>query len=213
YISEFEAFSRGGQIIAHKENALIVSMGTGTAFVMARRDKYDYLGGSGVGGGTLCGLSLLTTGEGNIYNIKDMTRLGNTSNVDLTVGDISVGDVGLPADLTAANFGKADIDDSEYDIAAGLANMIYQSVGVMAAFALKGTDVKTAVFVGAMSEFDVGAGMLRAVGGLHGYEFIMPRCGAFAGAYGCAVTGLGEDSITAAIEREMEKIRNGAGKY
>ena len=186
YISEFEAFGRGAQILSGRENALVVSMGTGTAFVMAHGDVYEHIGGSGIGGGALCGLSLLTTGVADIYNIKDMTALGDTTKVDLTVGDISVGDTGLAADLTAANFGKASLDDDNNDIAAGLANMIYQSVGVMAAFALKGTDLDTVVFVGAMSEFPVGAQMMKNVGDLHGYSFIMPAGGAFAGALGCA---------------------------
>ena len=51
--SEFECFGRGGQYLSGHNKALVVSMGTGTAFVSAAGDTYIHLGGSGVGGGAL----------------------------------------------------------------------------------------------------------------------------------------------------------------
>ena len=144
------------------------------------------MGGSGVGGGTLCGLSLLLTGEKNIFNIKDMAARGDSHAADLTVGDITAGTAGDMADLTAANFGKADIDLSGDDIAAALTKMVYESVGVMAAFCCKSAGFDSAVFVGAMADLTMGEAILRKVSGLHSLEFILPENGAFAGALGAA---------------------------
>ena len=42
------------------DRAVVVSMGTGTAYVMADKGRVSHLGGTGVGGGTLLGLSGLT---------------------------------------------------------------------------------------------------------------------------------------------------------
>ena len=47
-----------GRIIPEPtKRAIIVSMGTGTAYVMADNDKAYHIGGTGAGGGTLLGLS------------------------------------------------------------------------------------------------------------------------------------------------------------
>lgn len=186
--SEFESFGRGGQYLGRTDKALIVSMGTGTAFVRAEGRKYIHLGGSGVGGGTLNGLSELTTGISDIHCIHEMISKGSAAAVDLTVGDICKGVCGtLSADVTAANFGKKAMSRNKDDIAAGLANMIFQTAGVMAGLACSGTDIDKAVFVGSMTEIPEGREMLRAVGGLYNMEFAVPDGGAYAGAVGAVL--------------------------
>ena len=165
--SEFECFGRGGQYLSGHNKALVVSMGTGTAFVRADGDTYIHLGGSGVGGGALSGLSELITGVRRSSEINKMISAGSAARVDLTIGDICKGDVGgLSPDVTAANFGKKVMSTDKNDIAAGLANMVFQTAGVMAALACKNTDYEHVVFVGAMTEIPEGREMLRAVGNL-----------------------------------------------
>ena len=56
-VEEFTAVGVGGLALSGQEKAVVVSMGTGTAFIWAERGKeYRHLGGSGMGGGTLFGL-------------------------------------------------------------------------------------------------------------------------------------------------------------
>ena len=186
--SEFECFGRGGQYLSGHNKALVVSMGTGTAFVRADGDTYIHLGGSGVGGGALSGLSELITGVRCSSEINKMISAGSAARVDLTIGDICKGDVGgLSPDVTAANFGKKVMSTDKNDIAAGLANMVFQTAGVMAALACKNTDYEHVVFVGAMTEIPEGREMLRAVGNLHGMTFDVPEGGTYAGALGAVL--------------------------
>ena len=57
-IEEFKAIGLGGLYLSGLEKALIASLGTGTALVFAESGtEPKYLGGTGVGGGTLVGLS------------------------------------------------------------------------------------------------------------------------------------------------------------
>ena len=64
-VEEFSAIGRGGLWLTGLDEAIIVSMGTGTAFVHANGNSYRHLGGSGVGGGTLIGLGRkLTSADG-----------------------------------------------------------------------------------------------------------------------------------------------------
>ncbi|MBQ7060450.1 MAG: pantothenate kinase, partial [Clostridia bacterium] len=48
-IEEFSAIARGGLALAGADEAIVVSMGTGTAFVKADGKGYQHIGGSGVG--------------------------------------------------------------------------------------------------------------------------------------------------------------------
>ena len=56
-VEEFTANAKGGLYLSGLDRAIIVSMGTGTAYVYADAQSSEYLGGTGVGGGTLVGLS------------------------------------------------------------------------------------------------------------------------------------------------------------
>lgn len=188
---EFGCFGRGAVRLSGISKAVIVSIGTGTAFVIADGNKFTHIGGSGVGGGTLTGLAGLTVNTADSSAINRLIARGNPAKVDLTMGDICKGTLGgLAADVTAANFGSRHMSHEPADIAAGISNMIFQTAGIMAAFACKGTDITNAVFVGTMTEIPEGKAVLEAVGQLHSLTFTVPEGGAYAGALGAILMGL-----------------------
>lgn len=191
YFEEFGCFARGAQKLSGISKAVVVSIGTGTAFVTADGNKLTHIGGSGVGGGTLAGLAALTMNITDSDTVNRLISEGDPAKVDLTMGDICKGILGgLAANVTAANFGSRHISHEPAHIAAGLANMVFQTAGVMAAFACKGTDFTEAVFVGAMSGIPEGKAILEAVGDLHGLNFTVPQKAAYAGALGTVILGL-----------------------
>jgi len=55
-VNEFIATATGGVELGKKEEAIIVSMGTGTALVRVQGEDIQHLGGTGVGGATLVNL-------------------------------------------------------------------------------------------------------------------------------------------------------------
>ena len=92
-VAEFDSIGRGGTYISGLSNALVVSMGTGTAMVHAREDGImEYLGGTGVGGGTLMGLSRLLLNAESIDNIEKLSESGSLDNVDLRIKDMAATD-------------------------------------------------------------------------------------------------------------------------
>lgn len=46
YVDEFKAIGLGGLTASNKENAIIASIGTGTAFIKANKNEIKHLGGS-----------------------------------------------------------------------------------------------------------------------------------------------------------------------
>jgi len=139
-VDEIQAIGIGGLTLAGKSKGLIINAGTGTAMVVAYNngERVIHIGGTGVGGGTILGLSSRMLGIDEFEEIERLAKRGDASNVDLTVRDIVGGPVGIiPADATASNFGKLHASASREDVAAGIFNMVCQVVGVIGAMAAK----------------------------------------------------------------------------
>jgi type II pantothenate kinase len=146
---EFRSIGLGGLYLSKFTDAIIVSMGTGTALVHAvAGNEPVYLGGTGVGGGTLMGLSKKLLGLDTISHIEDLARQGDISKVDLKVGDLSKKNAGLSGELTASNFGRVSDIATKGDIALGLINMVFETVGMMAVFAARQYGIKDIVLTG-----------------------------------------------------------------
>ncbi len=139
-VDEIAAIGLGGLALTGKAQALVVSMGTGTALVAVYDcgKKIVHVGGTGVGGGTLQGLSRCLLRKYSFEALEKMAEVGDARKVDLTVSDIAGGPVGVvPAEATASNFGKVSDDAGENDIAAAIVNLVGQVIGMVSVFAAK----------------------------------------------------------------------------
>ena len=123
-VDEFVANGVGGRYFAKEEKSVVVSMGTGTSYVLVEGDKLTHLGGIAIGGGTILGLSKLLLNTQDVDAIQALSSQGDYKQIDLLIGDISKQPLpGLNLNVTAANFGKveemvaADLDGKELKIA------------------------------------------------------------------------------------------------
>lgn len=185
HISELQAIGQGGLILSGCSEALVVSMGTGTAFIHAKEDTFIHVGGTGVGGGTLYGLSSCLLGETDILRISSLAEKGNLLNVDLTLGDIFCGqELTLPSALTASNFGKMKKSASMPDKAAALLNLIFQTIGMLAIFALRQEPIKNIVLTGALTELPQASEIFKMMSELYHVSFMIPPHAPYATAIG-----------------------------
>lgn len=188
-VNEFEAIGFGGLKLANLDEALVVSMGTGTAYVKATKNSVTHIGGSGVGGGTLLGLSNRLFHETNVETITQLAQKGNLNNVDLTIKDISnIKIPTLPQDTTASNFGKYKESANKEDLATGLINMVYQTIGMLASFALVDSENKTAILTGTLTTLPQAKPIFNALSAFQNIKFITPPNAVFATAIGAVIT-------------------------
>lgn len=189
HISEFDAIGKGGLYLSGLESAIIVSMGTGTSFIKADKEKIVRLGGTGVGGGTLLGLSSKFIHVSHFNTIVKLAEEGNLANIDLTVGDISQHQVTtMPDFTTASNFGKISDYANKNDIAKGLINMVLQTIGIMAVFACRIDNTSDAVLCGNLTAVPDAQECFDAIKELHGINFIIPKYAEYATALGAALS-------------------------
>ena len=115
YLVEFEATIKGVQYLLEKdghaiERSIITNIGTGTSIHYMEGKNHFRVGGTGVGGGTLTGLSTIMTGISNFNEITTRASHGNRDSIDLFVKDIFQGmEPPIEGHLTASNFGKVNI--------------------------------------------------------------------------------------------------------
>lgn len=190
-VEEFQATGLGGLYLSHLDHAVVVSMGTGTAYLEATKDNVRHIIGSGVGGGTLVGLGLAMTGTSDAVKLSDMATSGDILKCDLTIGDITKNGVtGLPMNVTASNFGKAADDLSKDDKMAGVFNLVYQSIGTVAVMASRQCGIKDIVFTGQLTGLKECQVYLLPFEDLYGVNMIIPEDAVFATALGsCLVEG------------------------
>ena len=193
-VPEFTCIGRGGLFLSGLKKALVVSMGTGTAVVRAELGgEMKYLGGTGVGGGTLVGLSKLLVGAESIDHITEYAEGGVLANVDLRIGDISLDDAmtSFSSDTTAANFGNVSDVASKSDIALGIMNMVYEAIGMVSVFAAKHAGVDDVILTGNLTRLDFCREKFKEFNGMgYGVRFGIPECAEFSTVIGAALLGL-----------------------
>lgn len=190
-VEEFKATGLGGLYLSGLDHAVVVSMGTGTAYLEATRNSVRHIIGSGVGGGTLVGLGMALTGTSDAVKLSDMATSGDILKCDLTIGDITKNGVtGLPMNVTASNFGKAADDLSREDKMAGVFNLVYQAVGTVAVMASRQCNLKDIVFTGQLTDLKECQQYLIPFEDLYGVNMIVPEDAVFATALGsCLAEG------------------------
>ena len=194
-ISEFSCVGSGGLYLSGLDEAIVVSMGTGTALMYAKKvgDKTEttYLGGTGVGGGTLLGLCKKMMGVDTIDHIQSLCEGGDLDNVDLKIKDMSSDEsFQISRNLTAANFGKLSDMATNEDIALGVANMVAETIAMLAVFAARSYNIKTVVLTGNLTAIKAVNKVFDGLEEHFGIKFIIPELSQFATVIGAALVDI-----------------------
>ena len=185
-VSEIEATGDGGTWLAGINNAIIASVGTGTALILAKDGEYSHVGGSGVGSGTVRGLAKKLIGMTDLPEYFDYAEKGDLSRVDILIGDLFAGTDTLPVDLTASNLAKCRDDASDSDWAAAVINMVLEVAGSHAALACAGYQVNTVIITGGLSCTKIAQECYKKFDRLYRPTYIIPPHSDCATAIGAA---------------------------
>lgn len=184
-VEEFIAIGTGGLYLSNKDKAIITSIGTGTALIRAEGKTFNHLGGTGVGAGTLTNLCKKFAEIKSFDEVIELSKQGNLNNIDLRIADLTDEDIKtLPPELTLANFGKLNEDASKADIVLGILNMIFEVIGMMAAFASINDEIKDIILIGNIVKIPVVKEILKKIEKTHKVSFIIPENPQYAVAIG-----------------------------
>lgn len=191
HINEIEAIGEGSMNLSglkEEDSVIIVSAGSGTACIHAHKGTFTHCSGTGVGGGTVLGLSKLLLGTNDPKEIASLAEKGNESQVDLILEDVVSGPIGqLPPTTTAVNFGKVAKLDTEYskeDIAAGIVNLVGQTAARIATSVAMMFQANQIVVVGRAPSFNGLRNSLEEAASITGFTPHFPPNGEYASALG-----------------------------
>lgn len=190
-VPEFDCIGLGGLYLSGLDEAIVVSLGTGTAIIHARRgEKMEYLGGTGVGGGTLIGLSKKLLGMDNISHIQALAEEGNLDNIDWRIRNIAKKDIlpGAPDKMTASNFGNISDIATNADVALGVINMVFETIAMVAKFAAKTYNLKDIVLTGNLTTLVQASDIFNNMNAMFDLNFIIPENSQFGTVIGAALT-------------------------
>lgn len=185
---EFMADALGARFESQLDHVIVVSMGTGTSFVMADGNSIRHIGGIGIGGGTLQGLSRIMLNTSDIKQVAALAMQGDIKHINLLIGDISAQPLpGLPMEATASIFARAQNDAPKEDIACGIISMVLQSIGSASVLAAQGTDCRDMVLIGNLSLLPQCKEIFPALEKLYGVRFHIPKYSEYCTAIGAAL--------------------------
>ena len=190
-VPEFRSIGLGGLYLSGLDDAIVVSMGTGTAIVHAKRgEEIEYLGGTGVGGGTLVGLSKKMLGISHASNVADLALGGNLDSIDLRIKDIAKENYTLPPNMTASNFGKVSEFAEKEDLALGLVNMVFETIGMMAVFSSRTYKTQNIVLTGNLTQLPQAKSIFDSLSAMLNVRFLIPERAQYATVIGAALCAL-----------------------
>ncbi|SFL49850.1 type II pantothenate kinase [Salibacterium qingdaonense] len=197
-VNEFEATCEGVSRLLEKASPspeissrfLVTNVGTGTSIHYVSEDAYERIGGSGMGGGTLLGLSYLLTGRSDFETILEMGRNGNGQALNITVGDIYSHETPpISGALTASNFGNTanmkETGFSSEDYISAVVRMIGETITTMSVQAADRLGTDAIVYIGStFAGHDTLKEIIKGYTELRGKKpYFLPR-GEYSGAVG-----------------------------
>ncbi|MDR0903367.1 MAG: hypothetical protein LBM59_01905 [Ruminococcus sp.] len=184
---EFDCVVAGARELTGLSEFLLVSMGTGTAFLRVTPDSYTHLGGSGFGNGTIKGLCRQKGFDAELPEIAALAKKGKLNAVDLQIRDVleNTDESLLAGDVTASNLYKLSPQTDLNDFAAGILNLTAESLLMMAVFARR--NIEKIVCIGGVSNLEAVKLTAGSLEKMHKISFIFPENAAFAGAIGCLI--------------------------
>ncbi|WP_185819879.1 type II pantothenate kinase [Salibacterium salarium] len=197
-VNEFEATCEGVNWLLEQNGLLtqigsrfmVTNVGTGTSIHYVQQDAYERIGGSGMGGGTLLGLSYLLTGEDHYDKILELGKNGQGEGLNVTVADIYSHETPpISGDLTASNFGNAanrkEQSFSKEDYIAAIVRMIGETITTMSVQAAERLKTDAIIYIGStFSGHDTLKDIIKGYTKLRGKQAFFLEYGEYSGAIG-----------------------------
>lgn len=190
YVDEFKANGLGARFDSGLDHIIVVSMGSGTSLVRVDGDDITHIGGIGMGGGTLLGLSKLLLNTSNINEITKLADVGFLDKINLRISDICDDKVdGLRDDTTASLFAKVlNQTPNKNDIAVGIVHMVLETIGSAAVLSQINSGFKDFVLIGKLTELPSCQYIFPMLEDLYQVKFHIPKYAPYCTALGAALS-------------------------
>lgn len=124
-------------------------------------------------------------------HLSELALGGDLDHIDLRIKDITAASYNtLPENMTAANFGKISEFATKEDLALGLINMIFETIGMMAVFNSRMHRTRDIVLTGNLTQIAQAKGTFKTLSDMFDVNFIIPERAQYATVIGAALCTL-----------------------
>jgi type II pantothenate kinase len=136
------------------------------------------------------GLSKKLLGMDNVKHISDLAKNGDISRIDLRVSDISRTDIGtLTESMTASNFGNVSDLATKEDLALGIINMVFETVGMVSIFNARRYEIRDVILTGNLTDVPQARDIFAKMNSMFDMNFTVPKYAQFGTVIGAALAG------------------------
>lgn len=193
-VDEFIADALGAHYLMPSDRMVVVSMGTGTTFVKYDNGDIAHMGGIGMGGGTLSGLSRLLLDTDDIPYVMSLASKGSVSNVNLLISDVCKEPIpGLPPFATASLLAKLQHNTKTEDVALAIIWLVLETICSGATLVARPTGINDFCLIGSLSSLPQCSDIISIFHDVYGINIRVSKQSPFATAIGAAMY---PDSIT-----------------
>ena len=100
------------------------------------------------------------------------------------------GSIQINRELTASNFGKLSDMATNEDLALGIANMVAETIAMLAVFAARSYNIKTVVLTGNLTAIKAVNDVFAGLEAHFGIKFVTPELSQFATVIGAALSDI-----------------------
>jgi len=177
----------GASYLSNEESCYIVSIGTGTPIIKKNKNKIKHIIGTGVGAGTILGLSKILSKDSKIETINAMSKKGEGAKLNMKISDIYIDkSFNLPSNLTAGNFAKKNPKYNTNDLINALMQMVAESIASLIASNVKNKNMKV-VIVGGVNFYPIMIEYLKKTLDFYKIKYIFPKNGLYANCFGALI--------------------------
>ena len=205
-VNEFVAWGTGvGKLLPTSSGVelpyLLGSIGTGTSILLVNGFTITRVGGTALGGGTICGLGRLLWPGRTFEELCQLAERGKRSKVDLLLQDIyAPGQVGISGHTTASNFGRLASESvprpPDSDLMAGIMGMVGENISLIASGFMPLARTHTIVYAGSTLRHNPALErVLTESAQLLNHRAVILERGEFTGAVGAYQLGLSSWSL------------------
>ena len=188
-INEIQSIGTGGSYLSKKKNCYVVSVGSGSPIIDVSDSIATHLVGTGMGAGTIFGLSNIYARTDSVESINVLAETGTGERLNLVIGDIydQSNFLNYPSGTTVGNFAKQSPSVSRSDFICSAMKMVAETLSSMVTACMLNNIKKDVVIVGGGTLYPKFNEYIIETLNFYDLNGIVPEDALYAGCYGALI--------------------------
>ena len=188
-VNEIQSIGSGGSYLSKKKNCYVVSVGSGSPIIDVSDSIATHLVGTGMGAGTIFGLSSIYSRIDSLESINVLAETGTGEKLNLVIDDIydQSNFLNYPPTTTVGNFAKQTPSVSRSDFICSTMKMVAETLSSMVTACMLNNIKKDVVIVGGGTLYPKFNQYIIETLNFYDLNGIVPQDALYAGCYGALI--------------------------